>query len=132
MGIGVVLGILFLQPPDYTDLNLLTAKQGVTNFSRTKILFDYPGNPATIWDEQKKLDRIHGSLPVRIDVIKNTRIVTFKAAAILKSSVDSIDIDKDSASYGGYMGITTNNRKFLVNSQEKVYQVGPGHPEPEV
>ncbi|XGW00153.1 MAG: hypothetical protein ACAF41_14605 [Leptolyngbya sp. BL-A-14] len=132
LGVGTAVRILFLQFPKYkyTDVNKLAASKGVTNFAKTKILFAFPTNPTTIWDEYNKLYRIYGALPTHISVVNNTRVLTFIEPAILKSDNDSIDIEKAYISYEGYMGITTDERKFLVNSQGEIYEISPEHLEP--
>jgi|GEM_PF-5087251 len=81
----------------YSDLNLLTLIKGKVNYSRTKILFDYQKNLATVWDEHNKLYRIYGGSPDSIDVRDGTRLVVFKDPVILKSNADSVEIGHDYA-----------------------------------
>jgi len=114
----------------YTDLNLLTISKGKVNYSRTKILFDYPDHLAIVWDEHNKLYKIYGGSPDSIEVKDGTRLVVFTDPVILKSNADSIEIGPDYAKYKGYLGIWTDTRKFLVDAQGEVHEIRNGHSEP--
>lgn len=128
---GVTLIFLLRQCVSYTDLTLLTVAAGNTNFSRTKILFKYPDNPATIWDEHNKLYQIYGGSPASIDVRDHTRLVTFTEPVILKSNADSIEIGQNYAKYKGYLGIWTDTRKFLIDAEGEVQEIRAVYLEPE-
>lgn len=129
--VGLLLLLLLRQFLDYSDLNLLTVIRGKTGYSRTKILFAYSDNSAIIWDQYNKLYQIYGGSPDSIDVRDGTRLVTFTEPVILKSNADSIEIGQDYARYAGYLGIWTDTRKFLIDTQGEVQEIRVGHPEPE-
>jgi len=127
-GIQVVLVLWFVL--GYVDLNLLTISKGKVNYSRTKILFDYPDHLAIVWDEHNKLYKIYGGSPSSIDVRDSTRLVVFTEPVILKSNADSVEIGHDYARYKGYLGIWTDTRKFLVDARGEVREIRNGDFEP--
>lgn len=132
LAIGIALIVLLQQCLAYSDLNILTLVQGHTNFSRTKILFSYPDNPATIWDPHNKLYQIYGNYPDSITITNRTRLVIFTKPAILKSNADSIEIGRNYAKYAGYLGITTDSRKFVITPEGDVEEIRlPQYPEPD-
>lgn len=128
---GLALSASCQKITEYSDLNLLTLIQRDMDFSRTKIIFAYPDNPATIWDEHNRLYQIFSGSPESIEIRNGTRVVTFTEPVILKSNATSVEVGLDYVKLFGYLGTYTDARRFLIDERGQVHTISPEQSVPE-
>lgn len=84
----------------------------------SKYFFKFDGyRNIVISDEYNKFVRSWGGSPNNIEIVDGVRFVTFTEAAILKTSVDSIEPHEEYVKVKGHMGIITKDTEFTVNSE---------------
>ncbi|AZQ85036.1 hypothetical protein EKO29_14235 [Colwellia sp. Arc7-635] len=84
---------------------------------KSEYIFEFEGNRTVyIKDEFNQFIRSWGGSPESITVQNGIRTVVFKGGAILKTSTDSINPQATQVSLKGFMGVTTEDSSFIVNS----------------
>ncbi len=88
----------------------------------TKFVFIFEKHNVIIQDTKSDVRKIYFSINDDIDIkiINTMRLISIKGGAILKTHIDSIDVQSDNIKTGGWMGAFYHEeKKFYVNKDGK-------------
>ncbi|SDR92713.1 hypothetical protein SAMN05216271_0753 [Halopseudomonas sabulinigri] len=87
----------------------------------TKYVFEFEnGRNVIIEDQFNKIVRSWGESPAKIVLHDNIRTAIFNDSAILKTEIDSIEPHDEYVKVKGYMGLISQDLKYLVNTEGEI------------
>ncbi|MFT6243155.1 MAG: hypothetical protein ACJAQT_005269 [Akkermansiaceae bacterium] len=114
MFIATFILVVWKSSPTTYDLRDMPDGEAYTS---TRFEFRYGPRVRVIDDPGNHLRYGYGDLPDEISVTGGTRLIVFNAQkAVIKSEEDSIDVHPDSVSHKGYMGVSSTNANYVIDS----------------
>jgi hypothetical protein len=78
------------------------------------------GKVVRIQDDDSRILRSWGGSPDSIETLNGVRTLHFSEAAILKTSVDSVEPHPEYVSVSGWLGIRTDDTEFIVGQDGEI------------